>query len=61
MALYGVGKRDGDDVLMIGVEHSLLAFGTKHAAEDFIDTLDEDGEWIVVPIDESMGHHVVVV
>ena len=61
MALCAVGKQDGDDFLLVSVESDVLAFETKHEAEDFIDLLDEEGEWVVVPIDESMGHYVVVV
>jgi hypothetical protein len=61
MTYYAVGKRDGTDLLVLSSGPDVLAFESKHEAEDFIDNLDEDGEWIAVPIDEHNGEHFVVV
>ena len=61
MTYYGVGTRDGSDVLLVTAGPDVLAFETRQDAEDYIDVMDEPGEWFPVPIDELNGEHFVVI
>jgi hypothetical protein len=58
--LHVVARESGDEYMLVSMDGGVLAFDSKHVAEDFIDKLDEDGEFVVLDYDLAMGPCVVV-
>jgi hypothetical protein len=60
-ALHVVAREEGDEYMLVSMDGGVLAFESKHVAEDFIDQMDEDGEFVVLDYDLAMGPCVVIV
>jgi hypothetical protein len=61
VSLYVIGAREGDGFLLLSIDGGVMAFETKHAAEDYADGLDEPGEFCAIPYADSMGPCVVII
>ena len=59
--MYAVGKRDGDGFLLVSFDGmGVVGFESKFDAEDFADTLDLDGEFEAVEVEDDVIGTVAV-
>jgi len=59
MSMYVVAQVQGDGFLLLTLDHGVVAFVSRVDAEDFADALDEPGEFVAIPYEDSMGPMVV--
>jgi hypothetical protein len=60
-ALYVIAQDHHDGFLILSTGTAVLAFESVFEAQDYSDTLDEPGEFEVIPYDPTMGPAVVVI
>lgn len=65
MSMYVIAQKQGDGYLLLSINTSgggaVLAFESPQDAEDYADDIDEPGEFVAIPYEDSMGPCVVAI
>jgi hypothetical protein len=59
--MYVIAQAHEDGFLLLTMDQGVIAFEDKYAAEDFMDEIDEPGEFEAIPYESSMGPMVVAI